>query len=267
VDAHGNLFVADRCNERIRRIDARTGLITTVAGTGRRGPSPDGAALAVSLTGVFYLRVVSDHRILFTDTDAHTVRELDLAAGSIRTLAGSGVGGFSGDGGPARAASLSRPHVALVLRNGDLVIGDSFNHRVRLIDRTGIIHTIAGSGEEGPARDGSSAQSTPLLYFGEIHELPDGDLLWTEWGSSQLVRLERRTGTIRVVAGSPAFVDAGADGPSRDVPIGASVDFVIDSEGRVVLAGARDGLIRRVDLVRGTVETLAGRRRAAVPRP
>jgi hypothetical protein len=111
------------------------------------------------------------------------------------------------------------------------------------------------------------AQSTPLLYFGEIHELPDGDLLWTEWGSSQLVRLERRTGTIRVVAGSPAFVDAGADGPSRDVPIGASVDFVIDSEGRVVLAGARDGLIRRVDLVRGTVETLAGRRRAAVPRP
>jgi hypothetical protein len=264
VDRAGNVNVADRCNERIRRIDAVSGRISTAAGTGRRGPGPDGPALEVDLTGVFYLRVDSDGRILFADTDANRVRELDLGRGWITTLGGNGDPGFGGDGGPALSASLSRPHVVLRLRNGDLVIGDSFNHRLRLVDATsGRMLTIAGNGEERAAVAGAPALESPLLYFGEIHELAGGSLVWTEWGSSQLVRLDRDQGRLEIVAGSTAFGRVDADGPLASNPaIGSGVDFVIDGRGRYIIAIAGSGLVRRVDPVAMTVETLAGRPRS-----
>jgi sugar lactone lactonase YvrE len=259
IDARGNIFVADRCNERIRRIDATTGSIDTVAGNGSRGPGSDGPARAVPLTGVFYLRVVDDRTILFTDTDAHRIRELDLTAGRVRTVAGSGTEGFSGDGGPALRASFRRPHVAVRLRDGSLVIGDSFNHRIRRVSAGGVVETMAGNGEEGAAVDGARAAESPLLYFGEIHELEDGDLIWSEWGSSQLVRLDRDTGRLSVVAGSTAFGRAGPDGPARGAALGSIVDFAFDAEGRIVAAVASEGLIRRIDLRANRVDTLVGR--------
>ncbi len=264
ADSRGNVYIADRCNERIRRVDAATGVITTVAGSGLRGPGPDGPALDVNLMGVFYLRVHDDNTILFTDTDAHRIRELDLRRGTITTLAGNGYRGFSGDGGPARDATLARPHVVLRLRNGNLVIGDSFNRRIREVSaRDGTIRTIAGVGDalgERPAQHGALALESPLLFFGEIHELDDGDLLWTEWGSSQIVRLDRTTGRLRVVAGSTAFGRHDPDGALSDNPaIGAMVDFVIDEQGRYVVTVSGEGLVRRIDVARGTVETLAGR--------
>jgi sugar lactone lactonase YvrE len=243
VDGRGNIFIADRCNERIRRIDAATGVITTIAGNGTRGPAPDGPALTSAL---------------FIDTDAHRVRLLDLRGGAITTIAGNGEEGFAGDGGPARAARFARPHVALRLRNGELLIGDSFNHRLRLVDRAGIVRTIAGNGVEGAAVDGAPALESPLLYFGEVHELADGALLFSEWGSSQIVRLDPQTNRLAVVAGSTAFGEAGPDGPALGAALGSIVDFAIDAEGRLVVAAASAGLIRRIDLARGTVETLAG---------
>lgn len=260
VDATGTVYVADRCNERIRRIDATTGVITTIAGTGERGPAPDGPADQVALTGVFYLRVGPDSTILFTDTDANLVRELDLRRGTITTLAGSGAAGFAGDGGPARLAELERPHVVLRLRDGTLVIGDSFNHRLRVVEpEHGTIFTLAGNGDEAPARDGAPAHESPLMFFGEIHELENGDLLWTEWGSSQIVRLDRRSERLRIVAGSHAFGRADPDGtPLAEAAIGSAVDMVIDDQGRLIVAASGQGLVRRIDLKKGTLETLAG---------
>lgn len=260
TDQRGNVYVADRCNERIRRIDAFSGLITTVAGSGQRGPAADGPALEVDLTGVFYLRVHDEHTILFTDTDANMVRELDLARQRITTLAGNGIAGFSGDGDAAVRARLNRPHTVLRLQNGDLVIGDSFNHRLRQVDAsTGVIRTIAGTGEESAAETGVSPLNSGLLYFGEVQELDNGDLIWTEWGSSQLMQLDRSAGVLIRLAGSDAFGRVDPDGPLADRPaIGSSVDFLIDAQGRYVIAVASAGLVRRVDLQAQTVETLAG---------
>jgi hypothetical protein len=98
-----------------------------------------------------------------------------------------------------------------------------------------------------------------LLYFGEIHELEDGDLIWSEWGSSQLVRLDRDTGRLSVVAGSTAFGRAGPDGPAKGAALGSIVDFAFDAEGRIVAAVASEGLIRRIDLRANRVDTLVGR--------
>ena len=244
-DRAGNLYIADRCNERIRRIDSRTGIISTVAGNGVRGASANGIALSSSLMGPFYVRVETDSTLLITDTDAHRVRQINLRSGIIRTIAGSGEGGFSGDGGPALAARLARPHVALRARNGDLIIGDSFNHRIRRVDHTtGVIRTIAGSGNEGRAPDNTPALEADFQYFGTITELGNGDLLISEWGNPRMVRLDVRTRRIRVV--------------SDDKSLGFLGGFGLDATGRIIAVDPNGSRVLRIDATNGTVETIIG---------
>jgi sugar lactone lactonase YvrE len=260
LDAEGHLYIADRCNHRIRRVDLRSGVITTVAGTGERGASGNGPALERMLAGVFYVRSLSPSRLLFTDTDSHRVRELDLERGLVTTLAGNGAEGFSGDGGAALKASFTRPHVALRGRNGDLIIGDSFNQRIRRVDHaTGRIRTIAGNGQTGTAEDGDEALTAPLNYFGEIIEMPNGDLFFTEWGNGRLMKLETSSGRLRVLAGTPNETEVVEGNPLLSTYLGGLADFAIDHQGRVVVAAAAVGLVRRIDLRAGRIETLAGR--------
>lgn len=263
VDVQGNLYIADRCNERIRRVDARTGIITTVAGNGARGASADGPALGISLMGPYYVRSVSVEVLIFTDTDSHRVRQLDLRTGRVSTLAGSGAGGFAGDGGPGLSASLARPHVALRARNGDLIIGDSFNQRIRRVDQvTGNIRTIAGRGERGSVEDGTPALEARFEYFGDILELDNGDLLFTEWVSGRLLRLDLKNGRVRVLAGTTdptAPEDDGFD--PRATRFGSLAGLALDDEGRVLVVAADAGVVRRIDLRAGRVETVVGRLR------
>ena len=260
LDPGGSLYIADRCNQRIRRIDSKTGIITTVAGTGERGPAPDGPALKTALTGPFYVRSVSSRELLFTDTDNNRVRLLDTATGQITTVAGNGTRGFSGDGGPALEAALARPHVALRTRAGDLVIGDSFNQRIRLVDRkSGVIRTIAGSGETGAAADGTPALQADLGFFGEIHEMDDGDLLFTDLINGRLLRLDMKTGRIGVVAGTADESAPADDGHApRATRLGLVADFAIDKRGRIFVVAAEPGLVRCIDLELEAVVTIAG---------
>lgn len=261
LDEQGNLYIADRCNQRIRRVDAQTGIITTVAGNGARGASPDGSALGMSLMGPYFVRSVSPDELLFTDTDSHRVRLLDLAAGQITTLAGSGEGGFGGDGGPALEARLARPHVALRAQNGDLIIGDSFNQRIRRVSAaTGIIRTIAGRGERGSAEDGTPALEAPFEYFGNIRELEDGNLLFTEWSSGRLLLLDMEDHSVRVLAGTTDTEAPEGDGfDPRATRFRSLADFALDDRGRVLVAAAAAGLVRRIDLQERQVETVVGR--------
>lgn len=267
LDDQGNLYIADRCNNRIRRVDAATGIITTVVGNGERGPSADGPALDISLMGPYYVRWVSAEELLFTDTDSHRVRRLDLGTGRVVTLAGSGESGFAGDGGPALEARLTRPHVALRARNGDLIIGDSFNQRIRRVSRTtGEIRTIAGRGERGTAEDGTPALEAPFEYFGDMVELDDGNLLFTEWVSGRLLLLAVDEGTIRVLAGTtdPAAPEEDGFDP-RNTRFGSLAGLARDDSGRVLVVDADAGVVRRIDLEARRVETVVGRLRGSSP--
>lgn len=264
LDSRGNLFIADRCNERIRKVDARSGIIETIAGTGSRGTAPDGAGLEMPFMGIYYVEVEGDSVVLFTETDAHRIRVLELATGMVRTVAGSGVGGFGGDGGPALEADLARPHVALYARNGDLIIGDSFNQRIRRVDaRNGIVRTIAGNGEQGVAEDGALALESPSAFFGSIHELDDGDLVFTEWINGRLVRLDVDDGTLHVLAGNTSNPSRWRDGfAPRSTFFGPLADFAIDADGRYFVVAAESGAVRVIDFEAGEVTTVLGRLRA-----
>lgn len=160
VDTSGGLLVCDTANHRVRRI--ASGTITTVAGTGQQGFAGDGSpATAAELDSPMGIAVVPDGRVFVADSHNHRIRVIGTD-GTIQTFAGSGMRGFSGDGGQATNAQLFLPRGMSVTNSGDVVFADSDNQRVRSIDAQGIISTIAGDGWQGSSPDASAASAASL---------------------------------------------------------------------------------------------------------
>jgi DNA-binding beta-propeller fold protein YncE len=134
MDGSGRLYVADTENHRIRRIDFSLGLIETVVGDGTAGFGGDGGpALAAELSHPRDVELAPDGRLFIADTENHRVRVVDLATGTIDTVAGNGTAGFAGDGGQAREASLQRPFGIAFDAAGDLYVADTLNNRIRRV--------------------------------------------------------------------------------------------------------------------------------------
>jgi len=162
MDTSGNIYIADTDNHRIRKVDAGTGIITTIAGTGKDDYSgDDGPATDAELRKPRGLYIDTSGNIYIADTDNHCVRKIDAETGIITTVAGTGgAGGYSGDGDLAVNAKLNKPHAVYMDASENIYIADTDNHRIRKVDAgTGIITTIAGtgddsySGDDGPATD------------------------------------------------------------------------------------------------------------------
>jgi sugar lactone lactonase YvrE len=165
-DPGGDLFVADNGANRVRRIAARDGIITTHAGIGLGGFSGDGGpANRARLNGPSFLAFDGARFLYVADFYNNRVRRVDLANGVITTVAGNGTEGYSGDGGPATAASLSGPSGIAVDAAGNLYIADHGNHRIRKVVRdSGVIATIAGTGEPHFGGDGGDALAAGLHH-------------------------------------------------------------------------------------------------------
>jgi len=172
----GGFLIADSNNHRIRKVSA-SGTITTVAGTGVPGFAGDGAsATDARLSIPFAVAPTADGGFLIADINNHRIRRVG-AEGTITTVAGNGLAGFSGDGGPATSASLHNPHNVLALPSGGFVIADTNNERVRLVDSNGVISTLIGDGIRGDAGDGGPASSARLSAPKAISVTAGGDLL------------------------------------------------------------------------------------------
>ena len=158
LDTTGALLVCDQGNERVRRISA--GQIATIAGNGVQGFAGDGgAATSAELNEPSGIAESADDRIFIADTNNQRVRVV-TSNGTISTLAGTGVAGISGDGGPASAAQLSRPVGLAVDAGNNLFVADENNHRLRRVAVDSTITTIAGSGQQGASPDGAVATSS-----------------------------------------------------------------------------------------------------------
>jgi streptogramin lyase len=152
----GSLYVCDVGNHVVRRIDFATGIITTIAGTGRPGPTPDGAAIAgTPLNNPRSLDVDTQGDLWLVTREGNQVFRLDLAAGMIHLVAGTGAPGFTGNGGPAREATLSGPKGIALDAAGNAWLADTESHTLRMVDaRTGRLELMAGTGEKGDGPDG-----------------------------------------------------------------------------------------------------------------
>jgi DNA-binding beta-propeller fold protein YncE len=130
----GTVYILEREGNRLRAVDPRTGLIATIAGTGARGHSGDGGpATAATFNGPKELAVDRAGNLWIVDTENHAIRYIEAGSRLIRTVVGTGQAGSAGDGGPATRARLNRPHGAAVGTDGSIWIGDTNNHRIRLV--------------------------------------------------------------------------------------------------------------------------------------
>ena len=201
VDAAGNLFIADRNNLRIRKVDS-SGIITTIAGVGfgRSSDGEGGPAVEAYLFGPDAVAVDAAGNLFFTETGNHRVRRVDLS-GIITTIAGTGESGFDGDGSPATAARFKRPRDLAVDGAGSLYIADTDNHLIRKVDSSGTISTVAGTGESGFDGDGGPAVDAHLTGPRGVAVDAAGNLFIAD-SSNHRIRKVDPSGTITTVAGS-----------------------------------------------------------------
>ena len=163
VDAQNSVYITDGGNQRIRRVTA-SGIISTVAGNGTQGSDGDGGlAISAQLFNPVGIAVDTMGNIYIADTSNQRIRKVTVG-GVISTVAGNGMRGFSGDGGPAISAELSNPFGVAVDTMGNLYIADTGNYHIRKVTTGGVISSVAGNGNDGFSGDGGPAT---LAQFGD----------------------------------------------------------------------------------------------------
>ena len=259
VGPDGALYFCDLDNQRIRRLDLTTGRTTTVAGNGERGYSGDGgAATDAALNMPHEVRFDPDGHLYIVERDNHTVRRVDATTGIISTVAGTGEAGFSGDGGPARAARLRQPHSIAFDPEGRLLICDIGNHRIRRVDlTTGTIETWAGTGEQAPTPDGAPLRGTPLNGPRAMALDPNGNLYLALREGNAIYRIDLATQTIHHVAGTGEQGHTGDGGPAVRATLGGPKGLAYDT-GRLYIADTENHAIRLIDLEMGVISTVLG---------
>lgn len=253
VDADGNLYIVDRGNQRIRRVDG-SGIISTVAGNGTSGYSGDGgAATSASLSDPLGIAVDAEGSFYVADFWNHRVRKVDVS-GIITTVAGSDRPRHSGDGGPATAAGIAYPVAVAVDRSGLLHVADVYSNRVRRVDGAGIITTIAGTGVFGFSGEGGPATSTSLLSPRSVAADRAGNVYVADRLSHQIRRVDGR-GVITTIAGNGEAGNSGDGGPATAASLGEPMAVAVDGAGNVLFGDG--GLVRRV-ATSGRISTVAG---------
>jgi len=156
LDGKGNLYICDIRNHRIRRVNLQSGIITTFAGTGERAPTPDGAKITgTPLNGPRALDFDKQGNLWLALREGNAVYKLDLKRGRLHHVAGTGVQGFSGNGGLAKLATLSGPKGLSVGPNGNIYLSDTESHSIRMINvRKQTLELIAGTGDRGDGPEG-----------------------------------------------------------------------------------------------------------------
>ena len=209
VDGGGNVLIADSQNNRIRRLAAGTGVITTVAGTGTQGFSGDGdggPATSVRLNYPYGVAVDGGGNVFIADGGPFRIRRVDAGTGVITTVAGNGVEGFSGDGGPGTSASLWSPSGVAVDGGGNVFIADTYNHRIRrLAVGTGVITTVAGNGVEGFSGDGGPGTSATLRFPTGVAVDGGGNVLIADWLNHRIRRLAWVTAVSSSTTATPSW--------------------------------------------------------------
>lgn len=319
IDKENNLYIVEAAGNRIRRVDAKTKIITTIAGNGdeclgRDCVFADGAIatdlalgapndIAVDVQeNIFFTQitgeilkvsagterihtviaqasqcpaatsramcldefedpnglVIDDHGDLFFTVRRNTVYKIVVSAGELRRIAGVGFG-FSGDGGSALDARLSFPMGIVIDSRGNVVFADYQNCRIRRIDASsGLITTIAGTGEEGSTGDGGPATAASVDYPDRIAIDSAGDIFLEEGGKGKVRRIDAKTGLITTVAGIGIQGFSGDLGPAVNAKIHNPSGVAVDSEGNLYISDYVSNRVRRVEFKTGIISTFAG---------
>ena len=254
VDGSGSLYVSDTGNDRIRRVDALSRQVATIAGTGVSGSTGDGGAAILSqLDAPSSIAIDGAGNVFFADTGNHAIRRVDRFTGLITTVAGRvAIAGYSGDGGGATSASLSSPSAFVFDSVGNLLIADTGNNVIRRVDAaTGVITTVAGTGTAGFNGDGRPATASELNSPQGV-AVDGGTLIYFSDSNNNRIRRIDTDGTVETVAGNGSKGESPSVGGSAlalDTELNVPTSIVFDPSGRFFFSDTGNSVVREVDVV------------------
>jgi sugar lactone lactonase YvrE len=255
VDIFGNVYILDAFNMRIRKVSA--GIITTYAGKGTEGYSGDGS-IANSAQVIPSGIALDKHGNLYISDASYSVIRKVNTLGIISTIAGTGTFGHTGDGGPATAARIGKPHGIFVDTADNIFFADAGNSDIRRISQTGIISTVAGNGTPGYSGDGFSATAAQLDSPYSVAVDRVGNIFISDFFNDVIRKVDKETGEISTYAGQFQIYNySGDNGMATDATLNNPRGIAIDSTGNLFIADAENNVIRMVD-VTGKITTVVG---------
>lgn len=259
IGPDGALYVTEVANHRVRRLDLKTGRLTTVAGCGRAGYTGDGGpATEAKLNEPYEVRFAENGDMVFVEMRNHLIRKVDARTRIISTLAGVGKPGYGGDGGPAATALFKNPHSIALDGRGGLYVADISNHRIRRIDlETGVVQSVAGDGRRQLPRDGETARGNPVL--GPRALFVDRTTMWVALREGHSVwKLDLTGGKWSHVAGTGQEGFSGDGGPAKNATFNGPKGIAVDGDGHVYVVDTENQAIRKIDTNSGLISTVAG---------
>ena len=261
VDPSGNTLIADTYNHRIRKVNAKTGIITTIAGNGSKGFSGDGGpATSARLKYPFSLYVDARGNIFIADTYNYRIRKVDGATGIITTVVGDGHKRFKGDGGPATDASVDMVYDVAVDNVGNLFVVDTGNQIVRKVHATtGIIDTVAGQANiSGYSGDGGPATNARLNGPTGVAVDSAGNIYICDSTNNVVRKVDATTQIINTIAGNGTPHFSGDGGLATEAQLNYPEGIWVDSSGNIFIVDTNNCRIRMVDGNTGIITTVAG---------
>jgi sugar lactone lactonase YvrE len=255
IDSSGNIFIADDTNNRVRKVSASTGYISTVAGNGIAGYSGDGAvATNAKLNGPSGVAVDSSGNIYIADRTNQRVRKVTISTGYISTVAGNGSSCSTptsgcGDGSAAISANLTRPNSVALDSSGDIYIADSGDNRIREVTvSTSNISTVAGNGTAGYFGDGGAASNAEIAGPSGAALDSSGNIYISDTQNRRIRVVSVGTGYISTLAGNGTEGTTGNGGPATSAELDDPKQIAVDGLGNVYLADATAEEIRKVQI-------------------
>lgn len=261
VGPDGALYFCEVDTGRTRRLDLGSGRLTTVAGTGEKAYAGDGGtALDASFSAPHEIRFDREGSLFVVERDAHVVRSVDALTGLVSTVAGTGEAGFSGDGGAAAEAQLRQPHSIAFGANGNLLICDIGNQRLRAVDmRSGTISTLSGTGERETTPDEAPLEGTPLRGPRSIDTDREGNAYLVLREGNAVLRLDLRAGRLERIAGTGERGFTGDGGPALAATFNGPKGIAYSvSDQSLYIVDTENHAIRRMSLATGIIETVLG---------
>jgi DNA-binding beta-propeller fold protein YncE len=248
VAGTGEIYVADTWNNRVRKIDPQTGVITTIAGTGRKGFAGDGGPASNAEFGGIYCLALdsSDQTMYLADLDNRRVRQIDLKTGIVTTLAGNGKKGVPKDGVEARESPLVDPRAVALDGRGNVYVLERSGHALRVVDRAGKIRTLAGTGQAGDSGDGGDARHARLNGPKHLCVSSAGDVLIADTENHRVRVFRPATGTIENVAGTGRKGTAGLNGAATDAELAQPHGVAIGPDGLLYIADSSNDRILKI---------------------
>jgi trimeric autotransporter adhesin len=245
IDNAGNLYIADYQNYRIRKVNAVTGIITTIAGNGSQGDSGDNMLATTVPVKASSLCLDAAQENLYLNDD-YRIRKINLSTGILTTVAGNNYSGFSGDGGLARTALLGIPTDLFLDAANNIYIADMGNNRIRKIDGvTKIITTIAGS-TSGFSGDGGPATAAKLWYPSDVTVDNAGNIYISDYLNNRIRFVSQSTGIITTIAGTGAAGYSGDGGPATSAAIRSPSTVIIGANNNILFSDQDNDRIRKI---------------------